>query len=132
MWTRRPRLFGLTRQAYYKAEKRYEIQEEKNQLVLKKIRKIREEMPGLGTRKLHYLTVSFRKKHDIKMGRDKMYDLLRRENMLISFRKRRTRTTYSDHGYVRYKNLIEDTKVTNINQQHVSDITAPFRFITKT
>ncbi len=57
------------------------------------------------------------------MGRDKMYDLLRRENMLISFRKRRTRTTYSDHGYIRYKNLIEDTEVTAINQQHVSDIT---------
>ncbi len=49
-------LFGLTKQAYYKAQKRYETQEEKNQLVLKKIWKIREEMPGLGTRKLHYLT----------------------------------------------------------------------------
>ena len=74
-------LFGKTRQAYYKAQKRQEQQEEKNQLLLKKIRKIREEMPGLGTRKLHHLTVSYRRKHGIKLGRDKMYDLLRRENM---------------------------------------------------
>lgn len=39
-------------------------------------------MPGLGTRKLHHLTVSYRRKHGIKLGRDKMYELLRRENML--------------------------------------------------
>lgn len=116
-------LFGKTRQAYYKAQKRREHQEEKNQLLLKKVRRIRQEMPGLGTRKLHHLTVSYRKKHSIKMGRDKMYDLLRRENMLITFRKRRTRTTYSDHSYVRYKNLTENLQVTAINQLYVSDIT---------
>jgi transposase InsO family protein len=116
-------LFGLTRQAYYKAEKRQVLQEEKNQIVLRKIRKIREELPGVGTRKLHHLTISYRKRHGIKMGRDKMYDLLRSENMLITFRNRRTRTTYSDHSYVRYKNLTEDLEVTAINQLYVSDIT---------
>ncbi len=59
-------------------------------------------MPGVGTRKLQHLTVSYRKKHYIKMGRDKMHESLRNENMLIRFRRRRTRTTYSDHSYVRY------------------------------
>lgn len=118
-------LFGLTRQAYYKAEKRQELQEEKNQIVLRKIRKIREELPGVGIRKLQHLTVSYRKKHGIKMGRDKMYELLRRENLLISFRRRRTRTTYSDHSYVCYKNLTEELEVTAINQLYVSDITVP-------
>ena len=116
-------LFGVSRQAYYKAQTRREQQEEKNQLLLKKVRRIRQEMPGLGTRKLHHLTVSYRKKNNIKMGRDKLFDLLRRENMLIIKRKRRTRTTYSDHSYVRYKNLTEDLKVTAINQLYVSDIT---------
>ncbi|MEQ9438663.1 MAG: IS3 family transposase [Cyclobacteriaceae bacterium] len=106
------------------AKKKLSDQEKIEQLQkLKKIRKIREEMPGLGTRKLHHLTVSYRRKHGIKLGRDRMYDLLRRENMLISFRKRRTRTTYSDHSYVRYKNLIEDLQITAINQLYVSDIT---------
>lgn len=122
-------LFGKTRQAYYKAKKRQELKEEKNQIVLKKVKKIREELPGVGTRKLHHLTISYRKRHGIKMGRDKMYDLLHRENMLISFRKRRTRTTYSDHSYVRYKNLTEDLEVTAINQLYVSDITGPRRLI---
>lgn len=31
--------------------------------------------------------------------------------------------TYSDHSYVRYKNLIEDLQITAINQLYVSDIT---------
>ena len=116
-------LFGVTRQAYYKAQKRQEQQEEKNQLLLKKVQRIRQEMPGLGTRKLHHLTISYRKKHGIKMGRDKLFDLLRRENMLIIKRRRRARTTYSDHSYVRYKSLIEDIEITAINQLYVSDIT---------
>lgn len=52
-----------------------------------------------------------------------MHELLRQENMHISFRNRRTRTTYSDHSYVRYKNLTQDLEVTAINQLLVSDIT---------
>ena len=43
--------------------------------------------------------------------------------MLIHFRRRRTRTTYSDHSYVRYKNLTENLEVTTTNQLYVSDIT---------
>ena len=52
-----------------------------------------------------------------------MHELLRNENMLIRFRRRRTRTTYSDHSYVRYKNLTENLEVTAVNQLYVSDIT---------
>ena len=91
--------------------------------MVKKLKKLREELPGIGTRKLQRLTVSYRKKHNIKMGRDKMHELLRREDMHIRFRRRRTRTTYSDHSYVRYKNLTENLEVTAVNQLYVSDIT---------
>ena len=56
-----------------------------------------------------------------------MHELLGNEDMLIRFRRRRTRTTYSDHSYVRYKNLTENLEVTGINQLYVSDITAPRR-----
>ena len=116
-------LFGLTRQAYYKANKRQDIQREKDQLMLKKLKRLREELPGVGTRKLQHLTVSYRKKHSIKMRRDKMHELLRKEDMLIRFRRRRTRTTYSDHSYMRYKNLTESLEVTAIDQLYVADIT---------
>ena len=116
-------LFGNTRQAFYKAQKSQVVQQEKDRLMIKKLKKLRDEMPGVGTRKLQHLTVSYRKKHNIKIGRDKMHELLRKEDMLIRFRRRRTRTTYSDHSYVRYKNLAENLEVTGINQLYVSDIT---------
>ena len=91
--------------------------------MIKKLRKLREEMPGVGTRKLQHLIVSYPKKHSIKMGRDKMHELLRKEDMLIRFRRRRTRTTYSDHSYVRHKNLTKNLEVTAVDQLYVADIT---------
>lgn len=116
-------LFGLSRQAYYHAIKQKKKEDEKSKLMIEKVKKIREDLPGTGTRRLHYLTISYRKKHAIKIGRDKLHEVLREANMHISFRKRRTRTTYSEHGYKRYKNLTEGLEVTGINQLYVSDIT---------
>lgn len=91
--------------------------------MIEKVKKIREDLPGTGTRRLHHLTISYRKKHGIKIGRDKLHKILGEAEMHISFRKRSTRTTYSDHGYKRYKNLTEGIEVTAINQLYVSDIT---------
>ncbi|MEM9829139.1 MAG: hypothetical protein AAF944_00795 [Bacteroidota bacterium] len=65
-------LFGVTRQAYYKAQKRQEQWKEKNQLLLKKVLRIRQEMPGLGTRKLRgigkYGYLSYENKTIISAG----------------------------------------------------------------
>jgi transposase InsO family protein len=116
-------LFGLTRHAYYKAVKRKEQQDIRDHLMIEKVKKIREDLPGTGTRRLHHMTISYRKKHGIKMGRDKLHEVLRKADMHVTFKKRRTRTTYSDHGYKRYKNLTEGLEITGINQLFVSDIT---------
>jgi putative transposase len=120
-------LFGLSRQAYYHAIKQKKKEDEKASLMINKVKKIRKDLPGTGTRRLHHLTISYRKKHSIKIGRDKLHNILGEADMHISFRKRRTRTTYSEHGYKRYKNLTEGLEATGINQLYVSDITAPRR-----
>jgi len=117
------RIVWCSRQAYYHAIKQKKKEDEKAKLMVNKVKKIREDLPGTGTRRLHYLTISYRKKNGIKMGRDKLHEVLREADMHISFRKRRTRTTYSEHGYKRYKNLTERLEVTSINQLYVSDIT---------
>ncbi|MGV3587840.1 MAG: hypothetical protein ACO1OF_12610, partial [Adhaeribacter sp.] len=39
--------------------------------------KIRQQLPGIGTDKLHYLLTDFLAEHQLKLGRDKLYDLLR-------------------------------------------------------
>ena len=61
--------------------------------------------------------------HGIKMGRDKFYELLRRNNLLNARKRYKTRTTYSYHHFHKYPNLIKDIEPLRPNQVIVSDIT---------
>ena len=45
---------------------------------------IREDLPKVGVRKLHYILNEQLVKYDIKIGRDKLFDLLREWGMLIT------------------------------------------------
>jgi len=46
-------------------------------LILAQVVRIREKLPGVGTGKLYHLLTRFLAEHQIKLGRDKLYDLLR-------------------------------------------------------
>jgi len=59
----------------------------------------------------------------IKMGRDKLGELLRRHGMLVGRRHNRTRTTNSLHAYRRHPNLAKDAVADAPNRIWVSDIT---------
>ena len=59
----------------------------------------------------------------IKCGRDKFFDILRDNNMLIHYRKHFVRTTNSKHKYKTYPNLIMDLDINRAEQVFVSDIT---------
>lgn len=64
------------------------------------------------------------KQHRIKIGRDKLFDLLASHQLLIRKRKRkRPATTDSNHPFRKYPNLIKDLSVGCANQLWVSDIT---------
>ncbi len=65
------------------------------------------------------------------MGRDKLYTLLRENNLLIKRSKTRSITTVSNHAFYKYPNLIKDFVPTWPNQLWVSDMTyirLPHRF----
>ena len=85
--------------------------------------KIRMQMPRLGTRKLYYLIQNDLKKHNIKLGRDALFDYLRRENLLIYPKKNYTKTTHSKHWLRKYPNLLKDRTIDGPEQVFVSDIT---------
>jgi putative transposase len=76
-------------------------------------------MPRIGGRKLHHLL----QKDGIHIGRDKLFDVLRHENMLVKKRKRSVYTTQSKHWLTKYPNLIEGVEVTRPNKLWVADIT---------
>ena len=121
--TRSCRLLGFTRQAYY--QHFWDQQEKKveHELVLQEVQRIRKEHPSIGSRKLHIMLHDFLKEHQIKMGRDALFNLLSQHYMLIRKRKRRVYTTQSNHWLKKYPNLIKDKEISKANQVWVSDIT---------
>lgn len=117
------RLFGISRQAVYQAEHRYLKRQQELAPVKEMVRHIRMDMPRLGTRKLHHLIKEELESKEIKMGRDALFNYLRRQNMLIRPKKNYTRTTMSRHWMRKHPNLFKDMEIQRPEQVFVSDIT---------
>lgn len=115
--------FGLTRQAYYQSKNRVEKDLIEQEILLDKIGDIRKDHKRLGGRKLFFKLETFMHEHNIKMGRDAFFDLLRDNKLLIKQRKRHHVTTNSNHWMKKYPNLIKDIAPLGPNHVWVSDIT---------
>lgn len=61
--------------------------------------------------------------HQIKMGRDALFDLLAAHYLLVRKRRRRVYTTQSSHWLRKYPNCIKEIIPTKANEIWVSDIT---------
>lgn len=116
--------FGYCRSAYYKACVAKRKQENQNELVLQWVRKERKLQSKLGCEKIYELIKPELIQAGIKMGRDKLYNLMRDNGLLIKRRKwRGPRTTDSRHNFKRYGNLIKNRVISAPNQVWVCDIT---------
>lgn len=62
-------------------------------------------------------------KANLKVGRDTLFNVLRKHQMLTLRKKYSSRTTNSYHRFYKYNNIIKDVEVTRPNQVWVSDIT---------
>lgn len=116
-------LLGITRQAYYQHFWNEEAISFEQELILKEVRKIRSLHPVIGGRKLYAILQSFLLQHQIKMGRDALFDLLAAHYLLVRKKKRRVYTTQSFHWLRKYPNCIKDVIPCRINEIWVSDIT---------
>lgn len=116
-------LFGVSRQAWYEAQKRTQKADLQSAMLLAEVRRLRVDLPSVGAEILHHQLADFRQQHSIKMGRDKFAKLLRENGLLIRRRTRRARTTWSDHPFRKYPNLTKGEKVDAPNQLWASDIT---------
>lgn len=117
------RYFNLSRDAYYKYSKRRKKREAFASKVVKLVKEERKDQPRVGGRKLHEALHSKFVSEGMKIGRDKLFDILREKDMLIKRKKCTCRTTDSYHRFHKYKNLIKDMDVAAPNQVWVSDIT---------
>lgn len=80
-------------------------------------------MPRIGTRKLYYLIQHDLELLNIKLGRDALFDYLRRENLLIYPKKNYVKTTHSKHWLRKHPNLLKHEPISRPEQVFVSDIT---------
>jgi len=112
------RHLGISKQSYYKSRKRVELEDIYSKEVLEKVSTIRYEQPRIGTRKLYYLL-----KEEINIGRDKLFRLLRNNEMLVVPKKKHIKTTNSRHWMQTYRDISKTINLESPEQLWVSDIT---------
>ena len=115
--------FDLSRDAYYKYQQRIAQRKVVETQIVSLVGDERKHQPREGVRKLHKNLQSKFESNGIKVGRDKLFDILRSRDMLVKRKKASCRTTNSYHHFHKYNNLVKDMKVSHPNQVWVSDIT---------
>ena len=115
-------LFGKTKQAYYQRLSYTYREEVKGEVLYQAVVRYRKHMPRIGGRKLQYL-INKELPEELQMGRDKFFNWLRDNNLLVRRRKMKIYTTNSHHWLHKYPDLIKGFVPTAPNQLWVSDIT---------
>ncbi len=116
-------ILGYSKQAYYKGLYYQQQQAFDECLVVGLIEHKRQIWKrGSGRNLWKSLQADF-SHHQIKIGRDKFFALLRRNGLLICYQKRRIKTTDSYHRYHKYPNLIKGLQPVKANMIWVCDIT---------
>ena len=117
-------LANMSPQNYYARRSAWRWQQVDVQLVLDLARAERAHQPRLGVRKLYHLIGVELKAAGVKLGRDRLFEELRKVGLLVE-RKASAwpRTTNFNPALPVFKNLIKGCVVTGRNQVWVADIT---------
>ncbi len=89
---------------------------------MKLVHQIRAHQPRVGVKKLYDHLYDDLQKIG-KIGRDKLFDILRKNDLLVKRKKSFIRTTNSYHHFHKWTNLIKNETFTQSNMCWVSDIT---------
>lgn len=116
-------LLGYSRQAYYQYQKQQEKEAFEEELIVQEVLRHRKLQRRIGGRKLFCMMNRFFTQHAIGIGRDAFFSLLGSHGLLIRIRRRKAKTTDSNHTYRKYPNLIKEFIPITANQLWVSDIT---------
>lgn len=128
------KLFGVSRQAFYKKKKHQEKIKLHHEIVLQlveDIRKIRQ-WKKMGTPKLYLKLKPQFKKMNIKMGRVALHALIMEYGLQVRVSKKRAVTTDSYHWFTKYPNRVKGLTIEKPGLVWVADITylsLPDRFI---
>ncbi len=112
---------GIDRQVYYRSEKRSAERTDIAMKVVEMVEGLRGKQPHIGGRKLNFMLKKPLK--SLKVGRDKFFDILRANHLLIIPKRSYHITTNSHHRFRKHKNLVLDYQINKPNQVWVADIT---------
>ncbi len=115
--------FEMKRDAYYKYQRREKQANAIQNRVIQMVRERRKVQPREGGKKIYEALKEYFQILEFKVGRDKLFDILREKDMLVKRKRSFVKTTNSYHRFHKYNNLIKDLSITKTNQVWVSDIT---------
>jgi len=81
--------FGMSRQAWYGQRSRQQAKEIEAKAIVGQVRKLRKNHPRMGVRKLLHHLKGWLVEQGLKMGRDRLFALLRRFDLLVRPKRRR-------------------------------------------
>lgn len=114
-------MFGINRQVYYRSIKRTKFRRTLAEQLVGLVEEQRAAQPRLGTRKLyHILNLKLKA---LKVGRDKFFNILKANHLLIKPKRSYHVTTWSHHRFRKHPNLIKELNIKRPEQVWVSDIT---------
>lgn len=111
----------ISRQGYYQHRLRQASRQGLEEVVCQQVRRVRQRHPRMGTRKLWQELQPWLTAEGYKVGRDRLFAILRKHDLLLKPQRRRQRTTWA--GFWRCPNLLAGVTVSQPNQAWVSDIT---------
>ena len=114
-------MLRISRQAVYQYAGRQHTQWIDEEKIIHQVRLIRHEMPRMGTRKLYDQLRSMLE--PLGIGRDSLFEVLRRHRLLVRPRKRFVPTTNSHHTLAICPNLLKATKPEGPGRVVVADQT---------
>lgn len=109
-------LLGVSRSTFY-----YQLVQVDESKLEEAIESIAGQYPTYGTRRItHQLR---RPPHELHVNRKRVQRIMAQKKLLRPVKRRKCRTTDSQHPYPRYLNLVKDLEITLPDQVWVSDIT---------
>lgn len=87
------------------------------------MQEVRRIHPRIGGKKLYRLLKPDMEQMGVGIGRDKFFDILGRNKLLVKRRRKYVKTTDSWHYFHKYKNKLRDKLLTGSGQAYASDIT---------
>ena len=92
-------------------------------MIVELVRLLRRRYPSLGGKKLQFMLANPSYGLPVHVGRDRLFRILRDNDLLAKYPKRFKQTTDSSHKFTKHPNLIKEMEITKANQVWVSDIT---------